>query len=473
MFRLLLAVCGPLAILVTTAIFAIHISIAVMLTHSPTRAISILSAVLEMIVLFVLGCLLSINASTVARQRVGVYNGMLFGSGMFACALAAASSVATIISLDRAPGDVRKASSAVSGDGFLYGSSAALGLSFVFQVLFMTAHFFSTGAAGHFGGLCLSHSDDEDSANQSYIKSVRYSQTSPLSALARQASVNSNDRPYSSAEQSLGRPSSSIRSSISKEFRGLGSKTKLLSFREKRRPPSLESHRTSLGDSYSMDDFPPFEPQATSPVTLPRPVFLETIPASPTNSSRSRSPSPPPLPDLEPPRMAHRSRSYSPVGRLQERNSSTPSLASSELHIHPLFRSDSPNPPPMATPGTNVLAAPQAGQVITHRKSVLDLKRMRSGSLPASPSPLSRQGSVENMGPKKAKEEQANIEDIREIREEEERDAGREMDAAQQIDFELPPPIPDWILTAGSRNSLTDYNSRKLKDADVPLPPGA
>lgn len=61
--------------------------------------------------------------------------------------------------------------------------------------------------------------------------------------------------------------------------------------------------------------------------------------------------------------------------------------ASSEDHIHPLFRTYSPGPPPNASSNTVVTAAPGAGQMINQRI----LKRMRSGSLPSSPlSPLIR-----------------------------------------------------------------------------------
>lgn len=62
---------------------------------------------------------------------------------------------------------------------------------------------------------------------------------------------------------------------------------------------------------------------------------------------------------------------------------------SCEDHIHPLFRSYSPSPPPTASSGTSVLAAPVGGQLVNERI----LRRMRSGSLPSSPmspSPLVR-----------------------------------------------------------------------------------
>ncbi|KAJ5645592.1 hypothetical protein N7507_011603 [Penicillium longicatenatum] len=57
----------------------------------------------------------------------------------------------------------------------------------------------------------------------------------------------------------------------------------------------------------------------------------------------------------------------SPTGSME-------TLTIQEQNIHPLFRSTSPCPSPMPTPGTRVKASPSAGQTITHQT----LTRMRS-----------------------------------------------------------------------------------------------
>ncbi|CRK41673.1 hypothetical protein BN1708_016888 [Verticillium longisporum] len=120
-----------------------------------------------------------------------------------------------------------------------------------------------------------------------------------------------------------------------------------------------------------------------------------------------------------------------------------------EANIHPLFRSDSPVPPPNVTPGTVVVASPNAGQVISDRKSA---RRMRSSSLANGQSPLSHQSSFEFL-PSSSVNEQDEVEEQSEIESPSER--------------KMTPPIPEWILTAGSRSSLTGYQSRKLRiDAD-------
>ena len=168
--------------------------------------------------------------------------------------------------------------------------------------------------------------------------------------------------------------------------------------------------------------------------TIKAPGGLETIPASPT-AAYMLDPQESPL---EPPPTLRRSRSYSAstLSQMEEaRNSS-----SSELHIHPLFRSDSPTPPPVAMPGTSVVASPQAGQVITRRESRQSLKRMRSSSLQTGRSPLSRQTSLENakLGRQSALPE-----------EEEAANSARKMT----------PPVPDWLLNPGMQASLAATGS--------------
>lgn len=111
-------------------------------------------------------------------------------------------------------------------------------------------------------------------------------------------------------------------------------------------------------------EFPNFAAMFPPPSTPPSPTLQHSFPRPSTRSgpvSRSRTVS----------RSRPGSRSRAP---------------SSEDNIHPLFRTSSPTPPPSASAGTNVTAAPEAGQLISERM----LKRMRSGSLPSSPSPLVR-----------------------------------------------------------------------------------
>lgn len=241
---------------------------------------------------------------------------------------------------------------------------------------------------------------------------------------------------------------SSFRSSFSHVVRPITSKTRLISSNQKSpyRPASVESAQretiVSIEDGFDSWDTSAVDSQSRQTVESASPIpprFLETIPASPTGS---RSPSPGFPLDLEPPKTRQRSRSYSPAASVTDfhRPTRSPSGESLEAHIHPLFRTDSPTPPPAITPGTIVTAAPGAGSVISDRNSIRSMSRMRSESLPSSP--LMHSNSLESI--KRAME--------REDREREELGAERT----------LTPPIPEWILAgAASRNSLTSYTRKK------------
>jgi hypothetical protein len=244
---------------------------------------------------------------------------------------------------------------------------------------------------------------------------------------------------------------SSIRSSITHVVWPISSKTRLVSQNKPYRPTSLDSgtgEREIVEDGFDSWDLSAVEPHSrhfvmsaansTNTSSPNHGRFLETIPASPTGS---RSPSPGFPLDLEPPPRRRRSRSHSPATTIiaQHRGDPTSSPTGSEAHIHPLFRTDSPTPPPTATPGTIVTAAPGAGQAIIDRQS---LHRMRSGSLPTSPSPLGHSRSLDDMA--------YTIKDDDE--------SGRSPSPPER---EMTPPIPDWILGAGPRNSLSGYSRRK------------
>ncbi|CZR54765.1 uncharacterized protein PAC_04649 [Phialocephala subalpina] len=274
-------------------------------------------------------------------------------------------------------------------------------------------------------------------------------------------SVDSKSPPPSSGRPSSGRSRagsdtmSSFRSSISQVVRPITSKTKLIqnNHRSPYRPQSTRSidssHRDtsiSVEDGFDSWDTSAVDPQSREAVASASPTpprFLETIPASPTGS---RSPSPGFPLDLEPPKQRKRSRSYSPANSYRDlprtaRSATSPTESvNAEAHIHPLFRTDSPTPPPAATPGTIVTAAPGAGQVISDRHSIRSIHRMRSGSLPSSP--IAHTPSLDSIRRAMEREELDRLEE-----------AGTERS--------LTPPIPDFILNGGPRNSMQGYNARK------------
>ena len=461
--RLLPAVLGTTATLSTTAVLVIHIILAQSITNpaSAVRITAIVAATLEVVVLVVvtpLACSYLVSWAPITRLRR--FGGIWFGAGLFLCAVAAAVSVASIICLNNAAASLPSAILGSTAMGFLVGSSVALGFSFATQLIFLVCHFVTSRWQGQGRGGRLDAEDDRSSSQQQHIKSIAYHQTSPRTEKTREReSVSSRSPPGSSGGRSATETMSSIRSSLSNVVRPISSKTRLLSGSQRsRRPASLDSNTfrdppNSTEDGFDSWDTSAVDPQnrqtvlETSSPQLGR--FLETIPASPTTS---RSPSPGTPLDLEPPRSRRRSRSYSPASTRTiqaQRTAFTQQASQSESHIHPLFRTDSPTPPPAVTPGTMLVASPNAGQVISDRNSIRSLARMRSGSLPTVPSPLSTQGSfdsfhrrVESTSPELREEEEVSTE-------------GEER--------KMTPPIPEWILSAGSRTSLSGYNSRKLR----------
>jgi hypothetical protein len=292
------------------------------------------------------------------------------------------------------------------------------------------------------------HTDEEPHRSAEMQQASRPQTARPLS----RGRESSDEQSFSSKsrKRSGSDTLSSIRSSVTHVVRPMSSKSRLVLQTKTYRPTSLDSgtgEREIVEDGFDSWDLSAVDPHsrhfvmsAANSIKTSSPItgrFLETIPASPTGS---RSPSPGFPLDLEPPSHRRRSRSHSPAMTvIAKRRDSASSQTGNEAHIHPLFRTDSPTPPPTATPGTVVTAAPGAGQAIIDRQSV---RRMRSGSLPNSPSPLGHSRSLDDMA--------STVKDDDE--------SGQTPSPPER---EMTPPIPDWILGAGPRNSLSGYSRRK------------
>ncbi|KAK4043508.1 hypothetical protein C8A01DRAFT_43632 [Parachaetomium inaequale] len=467
------AVLGAVAFLPTTAILAIHI----ILARSPAdrapsvRITAIVATVLEAVI-FVALPFLSIShvAPWAPSARLGCWRRIWYGAGLALCTVASAVSVATIVCLSQVVDDPLSTILGLGVGSFLVGSSVALGLAFATQLVFFVFHFIAGRALGSHPEIST-HAEQGNNKSGPRIKTVPYHETTPTSAKDRgSVSFDSPTPPGSSGGRSRSETMSSIRTSLSHAIRPITSRTRLLSISRPsaHRPASLDlaapqdrqSRSTEVGfDSWDTSAVDPENRQTVLESSSPPPGrFLETIPASPTTS---RSPSPGTALDmLEPPRTRRRSRSYSPVSTRTinaQRAAFTQQASPSEAHIHPLFRSDSPKPP-SATPGTVVVAAPNAGQVIAGDKqsirSIQSMRRLRSESLPPAPSPLSRAGSCDSF----VQHRRAGSTSP-EITEEED----EAVDVAAGVDTErkMTPPIPDYILNAGPRSSLTVYKSRK------------
>lgn len=262
---------------------------------------------------------------------------------------------------------------------------------------------------------------------------------------SRSSSLNGKSRSGSDAV-------ASFRSSMTND-RSMTSQTKLISSKALYRSASLDDISKPAEEGFDSWDTSAVDPDAREAVELASPThttlltptrttLLETIPASPA-TSRSASPGYPL--DLEPPKQRKRPRKYSAPNNQAQRPKTSPSKIDSarEAHIHPLFRTASSEPPPAATPGTMVTAAPHAGRVISDRSSLQCVQRKWSGS--RSPRPLKHSSSLDNVRWPMGYDE------------DEEEDESEERT--------ITPPIPDWIMTAGSRSSLVGYNSRRKSEA--------
>ncbi|KAH8176033.1 hypothetical protein LIA77_04451 [Sarocladium implicatum] len=435
---------GILAILATTASIAFQVVLAGSVTRTTTvRIIAIVSAFIQLFV--AVGLFLSCLSYSVEALRVFMKRQVSLFVNIFLSTVAAIVSVITIILLSNHTAEVVR----MPKTTLLVACAVLIGTAYPVQLLFFVLHFLLGRKTESASGASIFNHVKGQNSNMK-LKAIPYSHTN-ASIERRQAKI-SLDAP--SLATSAGDGKSGVETSGS-----ISSRTRLLSLKEKRGPASIESvaNRSSTEETFESWDTSSVDAQnkqtildlSSSPPAPSKPRFLETIPASPTGS---RSPSPGSSIDLPlPPRRARRrSRSYSPASSLRESINSIPNA--NESHIHPLFRSDSTEPPPVATPGTSVVASPIAGQVISPRPSMRSLNRMRSGSLPTAPSPLSRQSSFEEGVAKRLQDEQRSIEE----KDEEDDEGARKMT----------PPIPDWIMSAGSRSSLNGYKRRTLKDGE-------
>ncbi|KAI1094514.1 hypothetical protein F5B19DRAFT_490351 [Rostrohypoxylon terebratum] len=452
--RVLSSALGAVALLATAALLALDIIIAQGLSAvvPPITIVAIVAAAWEGLLFILLTFLLvkSFRRSTDFGKRKN--NGIWFALGLVASILASIASVVMQVMMGKTE-KLPETMLQVRSMNFLIGSAITLVCTFVGQLAFIVVYFVIQRSPDSEQALSLHTNEDNSRLPNIRVKSIPYSRTTPASSQTRiqdRPLTDYSSRPNSSSGRSMAETMSSIRTSLSHTVRPTGSKTRLLSTSSKtvRRPPSIDSTGYRDRSSMTEDGFDSWDTSSVDPQnrqivvdTSPpmRARFLETIPASPTTS---RSPSPGCPLDLEPPKRNRRSRSYSPLPRAQHERSLTPLSSPSELNIHPLFRSDSPVPPPAATPGTMVIAAPNAGQTISERS----LTRMRSGSLPTGPTPLSRQGSYESF----RKTPSPNSDRLR-----------AEEAAGER---KMTPPIPEWILSAG-KNEFDRIQDQKAAGA--------
>ena len=199
-------------------------------------------------------------------------------------------------------------------------------------------------------------------------------------------SLSSFPSPPAAARRSIISTTSSKKSSFRKSVQQIlhpqSSRTRLVhqpsfqSMNETITPrPSTTHHQPDPFDTWEID------PHRLDPIPGSRPVSPAKALNGPFLHDDDNEYTSFPDPSLPSPTM----HTFHNAGASRSRSAS----ATSEGHIHPLFRSDSPLPPPLASPGTIVTASQWGGQVVspTDRDRAMSLSRTvsRGSSRPASP----------------------------------------------------------------------------------------
>lgn len=283
----------------------------------------------------------------------------------------------------------------------------------------------------------LSSLRKREDTKTSPAQQVTERQTTPTRSMRKRSlsihlkSISPNSSPFSRTTTELPSPgvasyldsSGSARSSFRHSFyqivRPITSKTRLIlahapsvrdsqSITATRREPSLEI--ACRGDGFENWDTSAVEEQFVRPMAQTgnnalKPNKLDTIPGSrPVSPAKvlDNGPFPGYTPPISPDNIPlPDSPLQSPVSPTDDADSlycipPAPPLrrpsSSSEAHIHPLFRSHSPTPPPTPSPGTVVTASPFAGQIVA-TESTGGPRRMLSV---ASSRPGSRGGSFKS-----------------------------------------------------------------------------
>lgn len=423
-------VCGAAALISAVAVLGTQAGLSLRtFPNSPGRVLSILSALLEAIVFIVMAWLCMIQYTTSMKTLFRPWQGIILGIGISTCTLATAFSVASLAIISKTTPQGQDDLSRI-----IIGSSIALGFALSSQLIFIAIHFGSARQEPNRPRLEVQAIQHTHTLS---FKAIRYSNTViKMNKTDDITLMKSRDGSSSGGDDLTTEKSTALKSSPSQVSRSTSFRKALTPRKDRYIPPRLQLQiKRGSAESFS-DSVEPHIRLAVIEASTPTETILydpEAIFASPT-STRASSPTTPE--HFQPPRVRPRSRSFSPASLSRELLSLTPPGSICESHIHPLFRSDSPDPPPVATPGTSVIASPNAGRVIRHQLSTQSLRRIRSGSLPMSRSPLSQQGSFDDFRSLMLQNERASTLNINESTQELSPRSPRKMSSL----------VPEWIL---------------------------
>lgn len=426
MGRISLAVLAGVAICTTAGATACFAMLSWNMSTLPAiRASAIAAAALQGTLLIVLALFISARMLVKMRQISQPYTGIALCLGVLASLVSVATAALSLIWMETSNSYDDQVRSNRSSKVIIV--SVMLALAVTSQIAFMIIHFAQSHQKQPGGRPLFAPREASPWSPATYFKSIRYSQTSPRKSDSEEsASFALKDSPASLRNKLV--QTSPLKIAFPQAVRHTSSRTRLLHAKDSAQSLAIDTsvHPNATQESFDTWDTSSVDAQnrqavmevCTSPII---PYALETIPGSPRGSI-----SPENMLYFEPPRpILKRSRSHSPAtGRPAPRGRAP--VNPDELHIHPLFRSDSPSTPPILTPGTRVVAAPDAGQILFHHAPMRSLPRVRSGSLPT----MSRSSFVQHMDPAMTGEQLLN----REIAREQER--------------KMTPPVPEWVLNS-------------------------
>ncbi|KAH9845241.1 hypothetical protein Tdes44962_MAKER01251 [Teratosphaeria destructans] len=253
------------------------------------------------------------------------------------------------------------------------------------------------------------------------VRSVKSSISIRLGTLSPTPHKHLRPEPLSPADSGYGSSPSSLRTSFYAAVRPITSRTWLMrnSSVSLETPSVLSSTRRPSFDAPRQDGFESWDTSAVvevyRPPTLVGSTRLETIPGSrPVSPARVLD-----GPFEEGSKSGKAAQSNPAAERFSFTESPlispilpTPDTGSirgyptshsrrpsnGQSHIHPLFRTESPIPPPVASPGTVIFASYQAGQVVSPEALVPRVPHSAQSNRPGSTTPTcSRTGSVVSM----------------------------------------------------------------------------
>ncbi|KAL8952458.1 MAG: hypothetical protein Q9222_001649 [Ikaeria aurantiellina] len=383
--NLLPAFAGLLAALITLTILIFVVMMAVILTvqRRKTCILALVAAIIEVLswctIVYMLLCHFrqrkSFGGSGELHRGRGRHS-LLFALGLLPSIIAGIAVGALLGWANTSRSEVPTYILGLKISTYLFVSFILWGVSVITQILF----FACLAWASH--PIPKSMSDSSISTREERPEMTEPSR--PNTSTTIQSNPFQGEPSASNSPSAPPSEAASRRSSLSIRTRPTTAKAKFLNrqhtFQSRSSMDSPARTRLNQDDAFDSWDTSGVGPQIRETVLQSSPTVkpstLEPIPGS-------RSPSP--AKALEGPFFAQASTESPPLSPLQQPPVSRPvsraRSASSEDHIHPLFRTCSPAPPPNASSGTVVTAAPSAGQMINTRI----LKRMRSGSLPSSP----------------------------------------------------------------------------------------